>query len=246
MDAPALSPERQQELDELRSRAYGPDADIEHDADALARLIELEELARIGTPEHVAETGSRSAPADAAASSAGGPTVVVVDDEGNPVHSADPASVPAARRQWWRRVPMWAFVAGALAIGLVVGLAVPPLLPPHPTTTLQRVPVDGAPLDFQMYGIPASSPVRYERFHNLEVWSAQTEKGSMCIVVTTDTGEWIGAGCAPAPLDAMADVTFFAGMRPVDGLELPEGSVLRFILRGDVMEVWIAETLEGA
>jgi hypothetical protein len=143
-------------------------------------------------------------------------------------------------------VPTWAFIAGALAVGLVVGLTAPSLLPPHPATTLQQVAVGGAPLDFQMYGIPASSPVRYEPFHNLEVWSAQTEKGSMCIVVTTDTGEWIGAGCAPEPLDAMADVTFFTGMRPVDGLELPEGSVLRFILRGDVMEVWIAETLEGA
>ena len=245
MDAPALSAERQQELDELRSRAYGPDADIDRDADALARLIELEELARLDSPEPIAETGG-SAPTATPASSAGGPTVVILDGDGNPVDSADMAPGPQARRRWWRRVPLWAYIAGALAIGLAVGLAVPPLLPPHPATTLQQVPVEGAPLDFQMYGIPASSPVRYESFHNLEVWSAQTEKGSMCIVVTTDTGEWIGAGCAPQPLDAMADVTFFAGMRPINGLELPEGSVLRFILRGDVMEVWIAETLEGA
>jgi len=245
MDAPALSAERQQELDELRSRAYGPDADIDRDADALARLIELEELARLDAPEPVAETG-RSAPTDTSASSAGGPTVVILDGEGDPVNSAGPVPDPEARRRWWRRVPLWAYIAGTLTIGLAVGFAVPPLLPPHPATTLQQVPVAGAPLDFQMYGIPASSPVRYEPFHDLQVWSAQTENGSTCIVVTTDTGEWTGAGCAPEPLDAMADVTFFAGMRPIDGLELPEGSVLRFLLRGDVMEVWIAETLEGA
>jgi hypothetical protein len=245
MDAPALSAERQQELDELRSRAYGPDADIDRDADALARLIELEELARLDAPEPVAETG-RSTPTDTSASSAGGPTVVILDGEGDPVNSAGPVPDPEARRRWWRRVPLWAYIAGALAIGLAVGFVVPPLLSPHPATTLQQVPVEGAPLDFQMYGIPASSPVRYEPFHDLEVWSAQTESGSTCIVVTTDTGEWTGAGCAPEPLDAMADVTFFAGMRPIDGLELPEGSVLRFLLRGDVMEVWIAETLEGA
>jgi hypothetical protein len=35
-------------------------------------------------------------------------------------------------------------------------------------------------------------------------------------------------------------------MRPIDGLDLPNGSVVRLILRGDVIEVWIAETLEGA
>jgi hypothetical protein len=41
-------------------------------------------------------------------------------------------------------------------------------------------------------------------------------------------------------------VTFFEGMRPIDGLELPDGSLLRFVLREDVMEVWIAETAQGA
>lgn len=246
MDAPPLSSERKRELAALRSRAYGPDADIHRDADAVARLIELEELARVDTPETVAETDGRPEAADGAASSASGPTVLVLDDAGNPLGGADATPVPAPRPRWWRRVPPWVPIAAALFVGLAVGLGVPPLLPPHPTTTLPRVAVEGAPLDFQMYGIPATSPVRYAPFHNLEVWSAQTERGSVCIVVTTDSGEWIGAGCAPEPLDATADVTFFAGMRPIDGLDLSEGSVLRFVLRDDVMEVWIAETVEGA
>lgn len=39
--------DEQRELEALRRRAYGPDADIYDDADALARLIELEDLLRI-------------------------------------------------------------------------------------------------------------------------------------------------------------------------------------------------------
>jgi len=46
MTASSLSAERMDELAALRRRAYGPDADIEQDADAVARLRELEDLAR--------------------------------------------------------------------------------------------------------------------------------------------------------------------------------------------------------
>jgi len=41
MDAPTLSSDRMRELAELRSRAYGPDADIDRDADALAVRVAL-------------------------------------------------------------------------------------------------------------------------------------------------------------------------------------------------------------
>jgi hypothetical protein len=68
----------------------------------------------------------------------------------------------------------------------------------------------------------------------------------MCIVVTTATSEWMAAGCAPEPLDPVADINFYTEMREIDGLDLPPGSIVRFILRGDVMEVWIAETVQGA
>ncbi len=237
------------ELAELRSRAYGPDADIDRDADALARLVELEELARADVLEPASvdepaatsrlagasETTASSAPADKA------PTGVI--DE---TVDAEPSRIrDETRRSWWRRVP-WAYIVGALAVGLIAGLALTTLLPPHPVTTLQRAPIEGAVLDFQMYGIQADSPVRYQPFHDLEVWSARTEQGSTCIVVTTAAGEWMAAGCAPEPLDPVADIQFYSGMRPVDGLELPNGSVVRFMLRGDVIEVSVAETLEGA
>jgi hypothetical protein len=157
------------------------------------------------------------------------------------------AVVDAPRARWWRRVPLWAYIAAAGALGLAVGLAVPTLIPPHPVATLRPAPfIDGVELDFQMYGISADSPVRYEPFHGMEVWSATTEEGSSCVVVTTDNGEWMTAACAPQPLAATADIVFYQGMRQIDGLELSDGSVVRFILSGELMEVWIAETDEAA
>src|SRR6478609_4784199 len=51
MDAAARA-----ELEVLRRRAFGPDADIHDDPAALARLIELEDLARPAVPSAPAET----------------------------------------------------------------------------------------------------------------------------------------------------------------------------------------------
>lgn len=241
MDAPPLPSERRRELAVLRSRAYGPDADINGDADALARLIELEDLARADGAPEVAAAGAESAPPQRqpAGVDRDTATVVLIDE---PLASG----ASAAPRAGWRRVPLWAYILSALALGVLIGAIVPSLTSPHPVTTLQQIPIEGKPLDFQMYGVRAASPVRYESFHDLEVWSARTTQGSTCIVVANDAGEWVATGCAPEPLTPSADVMFYEGMRPIDGLDLPDGSLLRFVLREDVMEIWIAETAEPA
>ena len=241
MDAPPLPSERRRELAALRSRAYGPDADINGDADALARLIELEDLARADGAPDVAPARAESAPTHGlrAGTDRETATAVVTDESST-------ASEVTAPRAGWRRVPLWAYILCALALGIIIGAMVPSLFSPHPVTTLQQVPIEGKPLDFQMYGVRAASPVRYESFHDLEVWSARTTQGSTCIVVANDAGEWVATGCAPEPLTPSADVVFYEGMRPIDGLDLPDGSLLRFVLREDVMEIWIAETAQPA
>jgi hypothetical protein len=238
MDAPPATSERRRELAELRSRAYGPDADIDRDADALARLIELEDLARADTP-----------PADADTPEQGGSPAVAPKAEPSPPAAGEESQDERAdsSRSRRRRIPIWAYIAVAAGLGLGAGLAMPALTPPHPVATLRQAPpADGVELDFDMYGIPAESPMRYEPFRDLEVWSAETEQGSTCVVITADDAEWMAAGCAPAPLNPTADITYYPGMRGIEGLELADGSVVRFILRGDVMEVWLAETDEAA
>src|SRR4051794_33631189 len=127
MDAPPLSSERRRELAALRTRAYGPDADIDRDADALARLIELEELSRTEAPEPVGTTPP------ATQLPTGETTTVVLDEAGAPVAPEQQQS-----RTGRRRIPIWAYVVVALAIGLIAGLAVPALSAPHPTATLQQ------------------------------------------------------------------------------------------------------------
>lgn len=234
----------------MRSRAYGPDADI--DADALERLIELESMVRASAPtvdtaDDPASEVRLDRPQRTRASALTAATAVIVDESADdPARSAIIEGQAPARRAWWHQVPLWAYIVVATAIGLVAGLAIPALLTPQPVATLRPAPIGEAPLEFEMYGMQGESQVRYDPFYGLEVWSAVTQQGSMCIVITTGRSEWMGAGCAPEPLNPTADITFVAGMRPVDGLELPDGSIARFVLRGDVIEVWIAETTQTA
>lgn len=244
----SASADSSHELDVLRSRAYGPDADIHRDVEALARLIELEEQAR-PDPLGAKSPGDRSAAEPGSSGERDGGPIRNRggdDDGGEPADGEPAVADPAARPRVWARVPVFAWVMLALAIGIGIGVAVPVLSAPRPLVTLERAPIGDAPVDFELYGIRAESPVRYESFHDLQVWSGVSEQGSTCIVVTNDAGEWIAAGCAPEPLSPTADVIFFSGMRPIDGLDLPDGSVLRFTLREQVMDVWIAETTAGA
>jgi hypothetical protein len=105
MDAPTLSSDRLRELAVLRSRAYGPDADIDRDADALARLVELEELARAevldpASADQPAATPRLPGASDATASStAAGQAATAVIDK---TDDAAPA-VPGAETAPWPR-----------------------------------------------------------------------------------------------------------------------------------------------
>jgi len=265
MDAPPTSFERERELAELRSRAYGRDADIHLDAAALARLVELEDLARADAPDGpvvadampgkgAAEAGkSRSAEVPASVAAVPSPAVPAAVAENH--HGVDAAAAGGSadigeelqpRRRWWRRMPTWTLIAAAAVGGLTLGLAVPALIPPHPEAVLRPIPAGDEILDFQMYGVQRESLVRYASYHGLQVWSADTAQGSACVIVTTEDSEYRAAGCTPEPLRASADLTFFAGTGPVPGLDLPEQSVVRFILRDGVVEVWVAPATEGA
>jgi hypothetical protein len=245
-----MSSDRRRELAELRSRAYGRDADIHSDSVAMARLLELEDLARTDDSPEVVEVDPHTDSPVQASDPHGrhSPQVVREPAESDGTDASEEARADApepARRS--RRLPTWTYIAAAALLGLVVGIAVPALSPPHPDAVLSQTSRAGGPaLDYDMYRLRADSAVRYETFHELEVWSAQNDQGATCIVVTTAALEWMTATCAPEPLDPVADLTFYPGMTQIDGLELAEGSVLRFLLRGDVIEVWIGETAEGA
>jgi hypothetical protein len=158
MDAAARA-----ELEALRRRAFGPDADIQDDPEALARLIALEELAR---PRVAIETaGPRDAVAAAvrhepasATEGAGVPT----DGSSPPALKDDPVPVPR-RRRWTQRATLITGTLAAAAIVAAIVLAQPrgeplPAAAPSPSVdehhyvftadphseTLLRIRSDGA------------------------------------------------------------------------------------------------------
>ena len=88
---PGLVGDEQSELDALRRRAYGPDADIYDDAGALARLIELEDLLRLDRAPRDEGAPVAEAPSPASSDPASPPPAIVLVDD---------SSIRPASRGW--------------------------------------------------------------------------------------------------------------------------------------------------
>jgi len=124
------------ELDALRRRAYGQDADIHDDADALVRLIELEDLARPA----VSDTPRHPQPPAVPEGDADGPQAPTA---AQPQAPAERAPAPRSRR---RGLPAAVIAAAAtIVVALVVAGAIfrpavsdPPAASPTPTPGTDR------------------------------------------------------------------------------------------------------------
>jgi hypothetical protein len=218
MVATPLSPENERELADLRARAYGPDAERSLDPREIARLTELEDLVRPSI--------ARSASAE-------------------PPPAEDVPAAPLGQARPGRpRVQLSALMAVVSVIGLGIGLAVPELISAHPHTVLTAAPAEVSVPNFQLYGTVAGLPTRYQPFHDLEVWSARTVEGAVCVLVISADRSWRSVGCAPRPLDPVADISPYPVIRAIEGVDLPIGSVVRFILRENAVQVWIDENAE--
>jgi hypothetical protein len=80
------------ELAGLRRRAYGPGADIDGDAEALLRLVELEDLVR---REHLAATAPGSAAPGSAAPGSAAPAAAATHAAAKPSRTAPPLRRPS-------------------------------------------------------------------------------------------------------------------------------------------------------
>ena len=241
MDSVAPRDVDRRELARLRARAYGPDADIHDDVDALARLRELEELARtdaaaLTTPHERHQGLEPVIDATGAHPLAESREIVGMNA------SAHGTSAPA--RPLWRRIPVWAFVlVGVLVV--VVAVAIPALLPGQPDTTLRAAPADDdsggqVPERFGWLDFEPDSLRRHENFHDLAVWSASTAEGSRCLIISLNDN-WADGQCTPPPMDPILDLYIYPGASELEQFRLPVGSVVRFTLRGDAVDVFVAE-----
>ena len=157
MSESATPSQRDQELRELRARAYGPHPDIQDDPEALARLAELEsvrldEHASAGPGEHASQEPVRLTPE----------TVVVIEA---PMPDAMVAgSEPVQPRSAWQKV--WAtptgrvwLIGGSLVVIIAVIYAVTWFAPQRPEATLQPT---GIEVEGQL-GLGWGAPDRPER-----------------------------------------------------------------------------------
>ncbi|MBD3943066.1 hypothetical protein IF188_15325 [Microbacterium sp. NEAU-LLC] len=186
----------QDELRALRARAYGPDADIQDDPVALARLRELEDVRRAASVERIAspvaeESMDAAAPAVPSGSLPVAP-IPTPDTPDAPDTADTPASgdapdantstaapappdgipdpEPATRRPWWRRrIPLlWAAsVVAALVAGAGLMLWMQGIDSGH-IAVLHVDPDEDWP---ETWGAPTEGALTFEAFHGLTVLS---------------------------------------------------------------------------
>jgi hypothetical protein len=245
MDAPSLTPERSRELADLRRRAYGPDADIHRDPEALDRLHELEELVRIeaesATPPVQVEPPAR-ARADAAAPPAPTQPTATIVDESSDSAPTTPAATPRVR-EWWRRGIVWGIAAVCLLVGVAVGAWGYSMTLPRPDFTLQVDPTSGERAGnwnsvLSSWGVDPGSAVPYGDYNGLDIWTVVSDTGARCILVTHDSNP-VSVSCAAQDLDPTMDLTVYPGLEVYFDTPPPEGTVIRFVARTSGIDVWV-------
>ncbi|MFE5409605.1 hypothetical protein [Microbacterium sp. NPDC056569] len=206
------------ELDALRARAYGPEADIEADPVAMARLIELEAA-------HLSAVAATRAAVGAAPTAAS---------------SADPTTAPAPPRIFHRR--LWA-VAGAVVL-LGVAVATAWNLAPYPDATLQKIDAEADSdiirvLSAQGRGPDAATLRQFEPYHGVGVWSVENSAGKVCFVVwdLAASGRF-SIKCAPPGREVALTLSVVSEGDDF-GRWLPDGSSVDFRFGEDTVDVFV-------
>jgi len=238
MGATRESPSRTDaaELDELRRRAYGPDADIWDDAEAIARLSELELLWGHGAVPK--EPGTTEPPIDAAETPASAQSDFQALEDTKPI-----ATTPRRRRR----------MAMIATVGLVLAAVGSTLTAGSSDVTLYRqleIPRAAAEQLSEVgqlgYLRIARSDVRlYDDFRGLNVWSAPRGSSTICLFVTSAIPPRWRVDCTPWGGEPTIDLLQYRDDSRLAGLEalgdVPVGHVLRFALRDGAVVVRIVE-----
>lgn len=139
-------------------------------------------------------------------------------------------------------------VAGiALAVGVALGLALPAVWTARPDiiAAIDRdAPVDPTEAWIRqaerVLEIDPASLQQYEQVEGVTMWTGENAVGARCLIVAW--GElWGNGSCAPDPLDPVVDFRVNPDIPMPLAAPLAEGGVVRFVARGDVVEVWVRE-----
>ncbi|KRD43075.1 hypothetical protein ASE38_01995 [Cellulomonas sp. Root930] len=179
------------------------------------------------------------------------------------VEPSDPSAAPLEQRRR-RRGKAWlrsAALVGAAAVVILtsgrLGLTTPPDVPEDYVLAqdhvlgLESVGADAdEPKDnhgtLNALNLSADEMRRYEDVGGLSVWSGESRYGTTCLLVAhpgQGLREGIGAEvCSPQGDDPIADLGpfySFSVLPPGVFADLPDGSVIRFALEGDHVNVYV-------
>ncbi|MFG6502438.1 hypothetical protein [Microbacterium sp. P05] len=247
MDAPMLTPDESRELEQLRARAYGPDGGL--DGADIHRLQQLETTAHADLPPARAEQTTEPADPGAAVAlvpeasahlTADGAWTEEQVTDGTPGTAGDEKAPPRPRRG---RVVAVAVVAVVVLLAGVWGVARG--VAPASDLTLSVVATDPATGRgssqagfLRSYGIDLDDIQQFEPHRSLTLWASRTDVGQRCLVVEAGEYGTVGLSCTPRGLDPTVDLTVWEGMPEGIAGDLPTGSVVRFVLEGDHVQVW--------
>ncbi|WP_374976507.1 hypothetical protein ACEYYH_01340 [Microbacterium trichothecenolyticum] len=217
----------ERELDALRARAYGPEADIDADPSAMARLVELEAA-------HRAATAARAAAPVAVATAV---TATAPGEEPTAPSSRDGGSRGVRGRRTWA-------VVAVICLFAIVAATVWNLVL-RPDATLRQIDADGGSdvirvLSAQGRGPDASTLRQFEPYHDVGVWSVENAAGKVCFVVWDRLASGrFSIKCAPPGREVALSLTVES--EGVDDFApwLPDGSIVDFHLRDDTVDVFV-------
>lgn len=239
------------ELAVLRARAYGPDADIAEDPEALARLRELED-GHIGpaapptSPEHA--SSDREPPPDADVPRPEGTTEHDDPHELGPGVRAVPEEEPSTEeghpRTRRRRVAlMW---TASVIVAAMVSAAVAVFATRQFQDDTGGVATLGADTEFvwpRAFGGPERAGDAYEVFHGIRPLTTddarRTGASDECLFLLSDdliddsdyySGSIWGSGCGAGAFPAVVAMKVTAGMPEELRARFPIGTSLQFTL----------------
>jgi hypothetical protein len=251
-----MTPDAETELHALRRRAYGPDGDIHRDPVALARLAQLEELARAGTEPTVAPA---AAPVDDAPLQVVDPAAPEAGEVRETTAVAEPLRARARTpRRRSRLIAVW---AASIVAALVVGAAttwgsvrlVSRASGVEQIAVLQPDPGRSLPEDLN-YGDIEDVTI-YQDFEGVTVitaqapwaWSGENEN---CIIIAAtadfdgEPGQGIGTvgnGCGAGEFAATVQLRMRDELPGTLTRRFGEGTALQFVYDGDRVAVYAGQ-----
>ena len=241
---------RVEELRALRTRAYGPHADILEDAAALARLRELEAHATGAVADPSIQTPTAEPGVQPRTAGASPPA----DDRH--ASAASGSDAPSGRATalespaWWRRRISVLWTAAGVFVGLVLGAGLMLLVQPTPPQQVAALHADpDAEWPNQMFGARPEDGQRYNEFHGLTVVTYDQSNGDgtsrPCLaVLTTPNGAGFAAGgCGAGPFPATVSLQITSLLPRELRDEFPEGTSLQFVHDAAQVQVYAAQPI---